>query len=1531
MGRYRDMNQETDEDDTNRQATMTTTLVQQHSRQSLGKFVNPSPTKYESTENMDKVVQSVTNATKRLSQISTNTNSSAKKRKTQNRIGPWKLGRTLGRGSTGRVRLAKNVNSGKLAAVKIVPKSNFKKLENPKYKRNSVDSSGSVKDRLPYGIEREIIIMKLISHPNIMGLYDVWENKNDLYLILEYIEGGELFDYLIKKGKLQEFEAISYFKQIINGIHYLHQFNICHRDLKPENLLLDFNKNIKIADFGMAALEVREKLLETSCGSPHYASPEIVAGKNYHGAPSDIWSCGIILFALLTGHLPFDDENIRKLLLKVQNGKFLMPNNLSSESKDLISKMLKVNPSERITIDAILQHPLLTKYPEPSVRKDKVTEYSDLNIRPIDSINNIDKEILKNLSVLFHNRDEQTIISKLLSPEDCSEKTFYYLLVKYRNEHLTASNNTINNYEDDPDLTGSESKQTITRSTSIVKTTTTDQLTGEKHTTIRKIPNSTSNFSNRSRSPKKKPDILANITNTAPTFKASTSFNKKKTLMNNNVISRNNSSKSLRKRPPQQQPPKLSRKISGMPDLNDLRLEKTQLNSLYKQQKLNGSFGNKSLFNFESVCQEIFGNAEQNDSDQKIQPREILRKDKQMDGRTGKLSNIEKCERELAAKVHEKNDARALKLHQQEEEDAKVQHKKQLESKKRDQSKLLQEKQRQALEKLGSQIQNNNDNNRRGIAHRTQQRHVTEPAPTSSLDPKLGGGAKSLLRAKSLASPSSYVSLRQNTHTSDNTSKVLQKLGIEVAPLKTSTKFNSNLKTSSSKNLSDYLDNETLYSRSDKSIEHQKENISMNKFNETEKVNRSITKPNYSRTSTSKMQPLAISRTTTLNSIGYRSLLDGIDENKVQKDLPKRPNGEKDYDTTLSTIETRKNGLIPNPRFSRFSFNGLLNSRFDNPDVTIQNNLVSSGTVVRKSVNQKEPIPSRIIEEDTQTSHLKLETGSLKKSSTNLLGLGIVQNHQGKTSRKVSQNSEYCDSNFISVNLSDTADDSQDNTTLEENAISLSRANSVLKGDLANTTVSNTTISKQQEVLNTNVDQRNKRKSSYLGNLEGSKETLVENDKEDKSFQDSIKSMYKDYAKLYNDKRPKSETNTQELGETDDNIPSEKQTRVRQSILRDDRINSTDSDNDLSFAVDGSSNIDIIYSSSVADTNMIEHRSEIQLNDNKYSPTITDNQKDFGDEYEDEINDQFSQHGDHQEYNHEYDHENNLEYNQEDGQEHDEHEHDHNQQDDQQLEDSDRLQTGTDLRKSTASTQIFSTMNLPKIREKNSVVEENNEIKHSEVKSEESNQRHNSIFNKLKPKREAPKPPGFKWDDEKSQGHNRFSRISVSSKFDKQQKINDNYNDSSKSNWFMKFINSLTANTKTPKGEKRKSLIKKFNSDKLDDIETKNFCVLDSTLQSSELTRVIKDTLELKKIEGSVSKVDIDEDFGMISGVIPARYSGGRRLKFKIEIINLKNSSSLHLSKSKGTDKGFKNLTNTVKFIISKEEQNINRMSSVEA
>lgn len=173
------------------------------------------------------------------------------------------------------------------------------------------DPDGSVLNKK---LDREIAIMKLVQHPNVMSLFDVFESQDELYLVLELVDGGELFDYLVKQGRLKEMEALKFFQQIIAGLDYCHKHLICHRDLKPENLLLDSNKTIKIADFGMASLQVTGKMLETSCGSPHYASPEIIRGVKYDGAKADIWSTGIILYALLTGNLPFDDENIRRLL-----------------------------------------------------------------------------------------------------------------------------------------------------------------------------------------------------------------------------------------------------------------------------------------------------------------------------------------------------------------------------------------------------------------------------------------------------------------------------------------------------------------------------------------------------------------------------------------------------------------------------------------------------------------------------------------------------------------------------------------------------------------------------------------------------------------------------------------------------------------------------------------------------------------------------------------------------------------------------------------------------------------------------------------------------------------------------------------------------------------------------------------------------------------------------------------------------------------------------------------------------------------
>lgn len=419
-----------------------------HSRVREGKPVLSNVT----NSHIDSVVESVENAAKRLSQHSQLSNSS--KKRVENKIGPWRLGRTLGKGSTGRVRLGKHAKTGMLAAIKIIPKLQGK-------------------HSLPYGIEREIIIMKLISHPNIMGLYDVWENDSELYLVLEYVQGGELFDFIISNGKLSEAEAVKYFKMIINGVSYCHKFNICHRDLKPENILMDKDGTIKIADFGMAALETNQRLLETSCGSPHYASPEIVTGKNYHGSPSDVWSCGVILFALLTGHLPFDDKSIRNLLLKVQSGKFHMPQSLSMEAKDLIWCMLRVNPKHRIPIDRIMTHPLLLKYPSQQSQMENTNDKLLQKLQSVDlshPVRDIDSDILHNLQTLWHGTPKSRIILMLKMDTQNNEKMFYYLLENYKLNHMGKIPSGMSIKKSKSQLIA-----TLPRSTSTVKTVIEDE------------------------------------------------------------------------------------------------------------------------------------------------------------------------------------------------------------------------------------------------------------------------------------------------------------------------------------------------------------------------------------------------------------------------------------------------------------------------------------------------------------------------------------------------------------------------------------------------------------------------------------------------------------------------------------------------------------------------------------------------------------------------------------------------------------------------------------------------------------------------------------------------------------------------------------------------------------------------------------------------------------------------------------------------------------------------------------------------
>lgn len=196
-------------------------------------------------------------------------------------VGDYILGRTLGSGTTSKVKVAERKDNGEQVAIKIIKKGQFE--SKPDMKRK---------------IKREIALMRLMDHPNILHLKEVCESNKHLYIVLEYASHGELFDYLVARKFLKEPDALHFFRQIIYGLEYLHQHSICHRDLKPENILLDEYNNIKIADFGFARW-MRAFIAETSCGSPHYAAPEVIKGIHYDGRYADVWSCGVILYALL--------------------------------------------------------------------------------------------------------------------------------------------------------------------------------------------------------------------------------------------------------------------------------------------------------------------------------------------------------------------------------------------------------------------------------------------------------------------------------------------------------------------------------------------------------------------------------------------------------------------------------------------------------------------------------------------------------------------------------------------------------------------------------------------------------------------------------------------------------------------------------------------------------------------------------------------------------------------------------------------------------------------------------------------------------------------------------------------------------------------------------------------------------------------------------------------------------------------------------------------------------------------------------
>ncbi|KAL7636620.1 UNVERIFIED_CONTAM: hypothetical protein RMT77_013397 [Armadillidium vulgare] len=262
--------------------------------------------------------------------------------------GLYELHETVGSGGFAKVKVATHVLTGDKVAIKIMDKK-------------------QLGEDLPR-IHLEIEAMKHLSHQHICKLYQVIETDAKIFMVLEYCPGGELFDYIVEKDRLEEEEARIFFREIVSAVAYIHEMGYAHRDLKPENLLLDDEQKLKLIDFGLCANPSggMDQRLATCCGSPAYAAPELVSGRQYLGSEADIWSMGVLLYALLCGFLPFDDENLSTLYRKIQSGKYEKPEWLSEGSRNLLASMLQVEPKRRITVRYLLSHPwLIGDHPHP--------------------------------------------------------------------------------------------------------------------------------------------------------------------------------------------------------------------------------------------------------------------------------------------------------------------------------------------------------------------------------------------------------------------------------------------------------------------------------------------------------------------------------------------------------------------------------------------------------------------------------------------------------------------------------------------------------------------------------------------------------------------------------------------------------------------------------------------------------------------------------------------------------------------------------------------------------------------------------------------------------------------------------------------------------------------------------------------------------------------------------------------------------------------------------------------------------------